>query len=133
MAMTIRQCPFCCSGGPIVTALHVPKGHPPRYAVVCDDCDAQGPPTTTRERAIEDWADREGEAQDLEVLDDQAIEDQVVRRPEVAGRLIGGALLALGVRNLLDSGRSLDEVFHIITTRTPESPGYEGDEDGSDE
>lgn len=112
-----------------MTALHVPKGMPQTYAVVCDDCDAQGPPARSHEKAIEEWADREGEAQDLEVLDDQAIEDQVCRRPEVAGRLIGGALLALGVRNLLDSGRTLDEVFHIITTRTPESPGFEGEDE----
>lgn len=80
----IRQCPFCCSGGAIVTALHVPKGMPPRYAVVCDECDAQGPACTTQERAIDEWGERvfDIDASPVESVDD--LDDRLMMLAEHA-------------------------------------------------
>lgn len=88
--MTIRPCPFCASGGPIVTALHVPKGMPPRYAVVCDDCDAQGPPTTTQERAIEEWAERSFEVDASPVESREDLDDRLVMLAEHANAVRDG-------------------------------------------
>lgn len=124
----IRQCPFCCSGGAIVTALHVPEGMAPRYAVVCDDCDAQGPPGETHEEAIGEWADRQ-EVDDLGDLDDVSIGVEAARRPEVLEDLVGTALLGYATAALFNAGYDLHGIAEMVL-RTKVS--HEGDDEGGD-
>ncbi len=109
----VMPCPFCGAVTALACELDTPDAAQAAFAVVCEACSAQGPAASSFEDANEAWKQRDDAVEAL-TLDDEDLEDELLRRPEVLQRMFAGALLARAVGELVEAGVSKADVAKMI-------------------
>ena len=122
----VMPCPFCGAVTALACELDTPRA---TFAVVCEQCSAQGPAAGTFEEANDVWKHRDRDMG--ESLSDEELEDAVIARPEVLQRVFAGALLAHAAAECVEAGLSKRDIAVMIRdglTTITNGPSSEDDE-----